>query len=324
MGRGEAATGPVESEMMQEITRRQLLGGAGTLLGGLAVGGAQIPTLAAGGFRFVHLTDLHIQPELGAERGVRQCIEQVNSLRPRPEFVITGGDLVMDSLAVPFERADLEWKLLRAALRDLEMPVYHTVGNHDVLGWSNKGLVARDHVEYGKAIFADRVGGGKTFRSFDHKGWHFVILDSIGANADQTGYTGIVDPAQVDWLKQDLTAQAPTTPIVVVTHIPMFTTWTLMTAGPAAARGGSMISNAHELRKLFKERNVRLVLQGHVHVRERIDSGNTSYIMSGAVSGNWWKGPTAGEFPECFGVVDAGEKDFEYRFQEYGWKAVVR
>ena len=49
-------------------------------------------------FRFVHLTDIHLQPELDAERGFRQCIAHVNELRPRPDFVITGGDLLMDTL----------------------------------------------------------------------------------------------------------------------------------------------------------------------------------------------------------------------------------
>ncbi|MFC2076599.1 Gfo/Idh/MocA family protein [candidate division KSB1 bacterium] len=79
------------------------LGGAGLGLAGLAGRGS-----AAGGgkFRFVHMTDMHVQPERNGEAGLRAAIKAVNGLNPRPDLVITGGDLVMDALEQTYERAD--------------------------------------------------------------------------------------------------------------------------------------------------------------------------------------------------------------------------
>ena len=48
------------------------------------------------GFSFAFLTDIHLQPERGAEAGFKWAIREVNKLHP--DFVITGGDLVMDVL----------------------------------------------------------------------------------------------------------------------------------------------------------------------------------------------------------------------------------
>src|ERR1041385_8793283 len=79
-------------------------------------------------FRFVHFTDLHIQPELGAADGVALAVKNVLSLTPRPDFIITGGDHVMDANRVNSPRAKLQFDLLEEALKPLEMPVYHTIG----------------------------------------------------------------------------------------------------------------------------------------------------------------------------------------------------
>ena len=57
-------------------------------------------------------------------------------------------------------------------------------------------------------------------------------------------------------------------------------------------------------------------------MRERIDYGRISYIQSGAVSGQWWKGPTIGEHPEGYGVIDVTGDEYEYSYEAYGWKAV--
>lgn len=54
-------------------------------------------------FSFLHFTDLHIQPELRAAEGCRQCIGKMNSLSP--DFAICGGDLVFDAAEVQYPRA---------------------------------------------------------------------------------------------------------------------------------------------------------------------------------------------------------------------------
>jgi 3',5'-cyclic AMP phosphodiesterase CpdA len=245
----------------------------------------------------------------------------VNRLNPRPDFVITGGDLIMDALAVDRARIELQWKLFDAGLRGLDAPVHHTIGNHDVGGWSTKRLIKSDDYDYGKKRFADHYGNGNTFRSFDHRGWHFVLLDSIGKLPDGSGYYGVIDEAQLAWLRTDLERTGKQTPVVVVTHIPLFSVWHQAVAGPTKPQSaGALVTNVPEVRAILEPYNVQLVLSGHGHLRERIELTGTTYIQSGAVSGRWWKGRINNE-AEAFGVVTCNPDGFTYRYEDYGWQA---
>lgn len=40
-------------------------------------------------FRFVFMTDIHVQPELDGDDGFKQAIAEVNTMQPKPDFVIT-------------------------------------------------------------------------------------------------------------------------------------------------------------------------------------------------------------------------------------------
>ncbi len=316
------------SHQNSSLPRRQFLQ-AGGALAGASLWSWQSATARAEEartprFRFVHLTDIHTQPELGGAEGWRQCVEKVNQLDPLPDFVITGGDLIMDALVPDADRIDLEWKLFDEGAKELAMPVHHTIGNHDIGGWSPKSKLSQADARYGKALFADRYGQGATYRSFDHKGWHFVILDSIG-KADPSeagsGYFGVIDEEQLDWLRADMEKTGRETPTVVVTHIPFFTTIFQTMSGPQTTIGnGSLITNAHDVRKLLEPYNVQLVLSGHGHNRERIDIRGVTYVQSGAVSGGWWRGRLFDE-PECFVVVDCQAKELDFGYRSYGWKA---
>lgn len=304
-----------------------LIAGTTGFLSGSARALAETASPDAGAaFRFAFLTDIHVRPELGAERGFRQCVAAVNALRPRVDFVITGGDLVADALAADYPRARCLWDLYENVCKDFEMPVHHAIGNHDVLGWSERSTVSPDHAHFGKRIFMDRLGDGRTYRSFDHKGWHFILLDSIGQAEGGRGYLGLIDEKQVAWLEADLESVGPRRPIVVVTHIPFFSVWRQMQYGPHAnppKQDRFYVKNARKLRTLLKRYNVRLILQGHMHVTERIEVSGQTYVTTGAVCGNQWKGPRFGEFPEGYGVVTICGGEFDYAYKTYGWKATA-
>lgn len=286
---------------------------------------AAAPAAAPGDFRFAFLTDIHVQPEKAAGDGFKQCLRAVHALAPKPDFMITGGDHVMDSLLAPRERIKVQWDLFHECWKQVELPAYHAVGNHDVGGWAEGSLVRPEDAEYGKRYFADRFGQGKTYRSFNHKGWHFVILDSIAHDpGTPRGFLGWIDDAQQAWLKEDLRQTPRGTPIVIVTHVPMFSVWSQMIADPRQGTNKqSLVNNAHVVRKLFAGHNVRLVLSGHGHLVERIELGGITYIQGGAVCGNWWRGPLQGR-GEGFGeIVCRGDGSFDYAYHTYGWKAVA-
>jgi Icc protein len=308
-------------------TRRRWLGGMASFVAGSALSAAPSgPPQEGGGrkeFRFVHMTDIHVQPERGAVAGVKQCVRAINSLPAKADFTITGGDLIMDALEVGPERVRLEWQLFDECFKTLETPVYHTIGNHDVVGWSAKSVIQPGETDYGKKLFADRYGEGCTYRSFDHQGWHFILLDSIGQDPVTRDYLGWVDEEQQAWLKADLEKTGRSTPIIVVTHVPFYSVWNQMNADPRRGENPkSLVNNAHVLRKLLAPYQVKLVLSGHGHVLERIDFHGTTFIQGGAVCGMWWKGPVFGN-PEGFGVVTCKpDGSFEYDYHDYGWKVV--
>ena len=75
-------------------------------------------------FRFVFMTDIHVQLERGGVEGFKAAIKAVNALKPKPAFVVTGGDLIMDALGVSFERADSLYNLYIDMMKYFQMPVY--------------------------------------------------------------------------------------------------------------------------------------------------------------------------------------------------------
>jgi 3',5'-cyclic-AMP phosphodiesterase len=308
---------------MPTLSRRQFLhSGASSLL----LPAVMTPVVSATAsevkpFNFVFLTDPHIQPELRAVEGVKQCFAKVNTLETAPEFVITGGDLIMDALEVGPERVHEQWKLWDEVMKLLPMRAYHTIGNHDVCGWSKKALVKPNEQDYGKKEFADRYGKGQTYQSFDHVGWHFIILDSIGQEPDLE-YKGWIDDDQLTWLKGDLEKTGRQTPIILVTHIPFFSVWHQVLLGPKVDIGGkALVGNVFEFRKMLNAYNIKLVLSGHGHILERIKFDKVTYLQGGAVSGLWWKGPVQGN-PEGFLQITCHpDGHFEDQYVSYDWKA---
>ncbi|MCX6619536.1 MAG: metallophosphoesterase [Acidobacteria bacterium] len=276
------------------------------------------PVLAAAPrpkFTFVHVTDLHIQPERRAVEGCRQCFAQIN--RARPDFVIAGGDLVFDALAVPHQRAKLLFDLYQDTTRRLEAPLHNTLGNHDVFGLYERSGVSPAHPEYGKRMYQDRIG--PRYYSFDFRGWHFVVLDSIGFTPGRT-YIGYVDEEQLAWLRNDLEKTGKTTPVVAVTHIPL-STGVLQWMMPKHNWQLIVVNNAAEVLELLHQYNLKAVLQGHTHVCETLQYRGCQYITSGSVSGRSWTGPMWGVHPQGFGLLQVDGDSLSWTYHPYGFKA---
>ena len=265
-------------------------------------------------FTFVFMTDIHLQPEKNAVAGFTKAIETVNKLKPA--FVITGGDLVMDSLEAPYERADMLYNLYIETAGKLDMPVHQAPGNHEFFGLYEKSGVDPAHPEYGKKMFAKRIG--KPYHSFDYRGWHFMVLDSIGA-VGRERYRGLVSAEEMEWIKTDLQQVDRDTPIVLAAHIPFITSMTQVYGGSLAANEENIvINNSKEVLELFNNHNLKLVLQGHLHFLEAIYVKGIHFITGGAVCGKWWEGPYK-ETEEGFLLIKVKGKDFEWEYIDYGW-----
>jgi 3',5'-cyclic-AMP phosphodiesterase len=271
-------------------------------------------------FRFVFMTDIHVQPELAGDEGFKQAIEAVNNLDPKPDFVIMGGDLIMDANKQNYERTDSLYTLYSELCKNITMPVYHGIGNHELFGLYEVSGVQTDHPDYAKEMFKKRLGDSTTYRSFDHQGWHFILLDDIGIT-ETRGYTGRIYQDQLQWLTADLEKVDKSTPIVAIVHIPVMSFFTQLEKGATIAnRHNVALNNSVEVLNAFNNKNLRLVLQGHEHIVEELISRDTHFITGGAVSGAWWKGPFKG-FDEGFVVVDVNGKNFTWFYHTFGWDA---
>ncbi|MBN1271380.1 MAG: metallophosphoesterase [Candidatus Aminicenantes bacterium] len=268
-------------------------------------------------FTFVFLTDIHIQPEKNAPQGFEKAITLINKLDP--DFVITGGDLISDALGQNFEQAMSFYDLYLRLSKGFNMPVWNTIGNHEIFGLLESSGVDPSHPQYFKKMYENRIG--KRYYSFDYQDWHFMALDSIDATDDRK-YIGWVGTDQLEWIAEDLQNIEPETPIVISTHIPFITVDRQIRKGSTEANPrGLVVVNSKQVLDLFKNHNLKLVLQGHLHILEAITAAGITFITGGAISGEWWDGPYHG-VEEGFVLVKVKGQTFDWEYIDYGWEAV--
>ncbi len=269
-------------------------------------------------FTAAFLTDMHVMAEANATEGFISSIQHTMNLRPRPDFLITGGDMVMDILSENKEEADRLYELFDHGVRESQVPIHHTLGNHDCLGVYDDSGVPSDHPLFGKSYFLDRFDRESTYYSFDHKGWHFVIMDSVGI-VDRD-YRGWVDAEQIAWLDEDLrTANCPT---VISMHIPLLTNMQEMREGTAEPNHPKLsVGNCHEVIEVLEKHPVKLVIAGHLHINESYRYKEMEFANIGAVSGRWWQGDRYG-FEEGYALLEFRGEEVCWRYMDYGWDVV--
>jgi predicted MPP superfamily phosphohydrolase len=156
-------------------------------------------------FYFVQLSDTHwgfngplINPN--ADKTLSLGIESINNLQPQPDFIVFTGDLTHTTDDPQERRRRMQtFKELVAKLRVKN--IKFVAGEHDAS--LDKGVAYQEFF-------------GALHYSFDHKGIHFIALDNVSDPA------ALLGPAQLDWLKTDLEQLQRDTPIVVLTHRPLF------------------------------------------------------------------------------------------------------
>lgn len=218
------------------------------------------------GFRIAYISDSHLYEQKINERFVRsllRAVDDINNLDPQPDFVLFGGDLAQLGRAGELE-------LGAQILKNVKAPVRMMVGEHD---WF------LDMGDKWKELF------GEPTYSFDHKGVHFVVLNSILEEdfwtakqltpEQRMGIVAGLDNAlqgrfmvgeeQREWLKNDLAAVDPRTPLIVFSHSPLYKyyePWNFWT------------DDADEVQAILKRMNTATVIHGHTHqlLTNRIDN----------------------------------------------------
>jgi 3',5'-cyclic-AMP phosphodiesterase len=276
---------------------------------------------AANSFSFIHLTDMHVRRKRQGHLGYQACIADVNKNHGKADFVLMGGDLAFDGNYTAKDEFIDQIELYKNASDQLKMPYYNSIGNHDVLGWSSRRKVAVDDPDLGKKLIMDKLKMSASYYSFNHKGWHFVVLDSIHPIETDNGpsYKGRLGDVQLEWLRFDLGKHSKM-PTVVMTHIAAFCHISQMNGDSKFNPFGHMvIEDTVAFRTIIERHNVKAVLQGHSHVPEDFYYNGVWYITGQSVSAAWWGGNWKGFEPGYTVFRTDGEK-LQWERKNFAWQ----
>lgn len=218
------------------------------------------------------------------------------------DFIITGGDNVDIDGLKEYQVADQLYEKIAQSVKDSDIPLYATIGNHDRF-WA----IDEQNPLYNEGLFENHLN--KAYYSFNHKGWHFIILNS-------SNY--IIDEKQKLWLQNDLDMVDSNTPIIVSTHVPFLSVYYPTLHGSYTSK--DTFSNFKEIWDMFNNKNLKLVLQGHMHLYEEIKIKDVQFITAGALSGNWWNGAYHGTEPGYL-LLDIYDNNFEWEYVNIGWES---
>ena len=302
-------------------SRRRFLRNAGGLL--VAAGSTGLVNSCAvtpprqESVRFVFYTDVHARTEWDTPVAMARAAEAINAVQP--DFVISGGDLITDGFQSSAATVAPRWDAYMAMHRAIKSDIYPTIGNHDLVAAipEDGSAPASDP----RAIYLDKMGLDRTWYSFDVAGYRFFVLDSIRVSHDEFKYHGHVSSEQIEWLREELSRTHHDTPLVIVLHIPLLTVFYEATKGATfGAQPNRVITNNMEVLNLFRNHNLMLVLQGHLHANERLQWQDTTFITGGAICGRWWRGPWHGT-EEGFNVITLQGDQIDWQYIDYGWEA---
>jgi len=283
--------------MNKAIHRRDFLKGAGALAlaASLPINLVELAFAdSSQNFTFAYISDAHIQHISGNkfvrnwDRGLIRAVAETNLLTPKPDFVLFGGDLAQLGTKPELDHG----AEIMSALR---YKTHYVMGEHDYY---------LDMGEYWEKLF------GPQYYSFDHKGVHFIVLNSVRTYDDWTynrwptaeqrmlemagldnpnGSPFMVGEVQRKWLKDDLDKVDKKTPLVVLSHSPLqkiYKGWNFWT------------EDAEEIQALLKPFDKVNVIYGHVHQIQYNQIGNISF---NAVMATAWPWP----YPQSYAQAES-------------------
>jgi len=272
--------------------------------------------------RVAHLTDIHIKPGKDIEASVAKAMHHAQILVPEIDFIINGGDSIMDSLEADKDKTQIQWDLFTSILKkEISLPVYHCIGNHDIWGWFIKENKPENERQYGKVWVVETLQMKKRYYSFSKGKWHFIVLDSTQLNP-AGGYIGKIDEEQLAWLQTELASVPKEKFICIVSHIPILSICAGLFFDKTEANGDLKIqrnlmhSDFFTLKKIFNNYpNIKVCISGHIHLQDELNYLGIKYYCNGAVSGNWWKGSFQ-EFAPAYAMLEFYDDGTSKRYMQ--------
>jgi hypothetical protein len=70
--------------------------------------------------------------------------------------------------------------------QQFDMPVYYTMGNHEIVGVLAESGMDVSHPLFGKVMYEKLYG--KSYKSFTFSGWKYFLLDGIKIMEEERNY----------------------------------------------------------------------------------------------------------------------------------------
>ncbi len=252
-------------------------------------------------FRFAMITDSHLYSGENHkfDAMLTDAIEQVNNMAVQPDFVIYGGDIAQNGTKDQLEKG-------KKLLSKLKAKMVIIPGEHD---WYLDMGADWQRIYGANNPAAGQRKGERDYWSFDHKGVHFIGMNSILVKDFWTaakltpkqrmeymemlegpwaGLWGVQDH-QLEWLKKDVAKLSPDTPVVVFTHSPLwdyYPRWNFQTA------------DAPQIRQILSKFTNVMSFHGHVHQTLYNKVGNMSSVGAMSTSWPWPYPPVTLDYPQ--------------------------
>ena len=249
-------------------------------------------------FSFVYLPDIHLNDDSSAVAGFEQLVRQVNKLHP--DFVLTGGDMIYTAKNVNDKKAEAFFDLMDREFKGFTMPVYKTIGNHENVGITAESGIDKTNPSWGKQMYEKRYG--KRFYSFVYDGWKFFVLDGIKILEKEKNYTQGIDSLQIQWIKNELISTDKKMPLVISIHPPV-----VNPHGVISSTARVMSPETEAVMTLFRDYNLKIVLEGHTHLYMELYFNGIHYISGGSTA--------YGTDPMDFGFMEVKIKNNSEKFQ---------
>ena len=234
-------------------------------------------------FTFVQITDIHLDAVEEHRIFFEKAIREINKINPA--FVIATGDLVLTAESATISQAKEWYDIYSDSIKNLDVPIFNMVGNHDVVGIHYKKDVSTEP-GYNKEMYRDYFG--PTYYSFDWSSYHCIVLDPNEFLEGNQFYK--IPDYQIEWLRKNLSYRQGK-PLLVFFHEPTIA-W----------------EDRTEVLNLLNQHTTKM-FSGHWHMDALIDSQGIPEQVTGALCGEWWRGDCMDGSPCGYRLIQVDEEN---------------
>lgn len=178
-------------------------------------------------------------------------------------LIINGGDLVQTSLLKEW----IPYRQIASKYYSSKIPLIPVVGNHDY---------RQDPELYNFKFFYGSQSTDKTYYMITLENLHIIVL-----NSNYKSLTSKELKDQEQWLKNTLESINQQNPVIITFHHPPY--GSLFYVDLLSWARVYMLKQIMPI--IYKYPNVKLLLNGHTHIFERLKINNINILIGGAVGG---------------------------------------